>query len=140
MVLLPSFFGGFTRTYYANVPTLISSQLLEESRIRTSVYPTNDKRAHWRTYVRYGAWAEQFCRRRTGLDGRVCERYNTLAPSYLYDNDPYFSDFRRRFLTLLSFKFREFGSVTSLSILQAANDGVKKLDEDKSKGIEILSQ
>ena len=35
-------------------------------------------------------------------------------------------DFRRRFLSLLSFKFREFGSVTALSILEAANAGVKK--------------
>lgn len=36
---------------------------------------------------------------------------------------------------MLSFKFREFGSVTSLSVVEAANAGVKKLDEDKSKGI-----
>lgn len=35
-------------------------------------------------------------------------------------------DFRRRFLSLLSYKFREFGSVTALSILEAANAGVKK--------------
>ncbi|KAF4610814.1 hypothetical protein D9613_007060 [Agrocybe pediades] len=34
-------------------------------------------------------------------------------------------DFRRRFLTLLSYKFREFGSVTALSILEAANAGIK---------------
>ncbi|KAF8428438.1 DUF699-domain-containing protein [Boletus edulis BED1] len=32
-------------------------------------------------------------------------------------------DFRRRFLVLLSFKFREFGSVAALSILEAANAG-----------------
>ena len=43
-------------------------------------------------------------------------------------------DFRRRFLTLLSFKFREFGSVTALSVLEAANSGVKKLDENPSRG------
>jgi N-acetyltransferase 10 len=43
-------------------------------------------------------------------------------------------DFRKRFLSLLSFKFREFGSVTSLSVLEAANAGLKKIDEDKSKG------
>jgi len=42
-------------------------------------------------------------------------------------------DFRRRFLSLLSFKFREFGSVTALSVLEAANAGVKKLDEDTSR-------
>ncbi|KAH7885613.1 GNAT acetyltransferase 2-domain-containing protein [Phlebopus sp. FC_14] len=35
-------------------------------------------------------------------------------------------DFRRRFLSLLSFKFREFGSVTALSILEAANAGIMK--------------
>ncbi|KAF8955773.1 DUF699-domain-containing protein [Flammula alnicola] len=34
-------------------------------------------------------------------------------------------DFRRRFLTLLSYKFREFGSVTTLSVLEAANAGIK---------------
>ncbi|KAF7978671.1 hypothetical protein HWV62_45204 [Athelia sp. TMB] len=33
-------------------------------------------------------------------------------------------DFRRRFLTLLSFKFREFGSVTALSVLEAAAAGI----------------
>lgn len=34
-------------------------------------------------------------------------------------------DFRRRFLSLLSYKFREFGSVTALSILEAVNAGIK---------------
>ncbi|KZS93422.1 DUF699-domain-containing protein [Sistotremastrum niveocremeum HHB9708] len=34
-------------------------------------------------------------------------------------------DFRRRFLSLLSFKFREFGCVTALSVLEATNAGVK---------------
>ncbi|PSS34190.1 hypothetical protein PHLCEN_2v1757, partial [Hermanssonia centrifuga] len=42
-------------------------------------------------------------------------------------------DFRRRFLSLLSFKFREFGSVTALSVLEAANTGLKKLDEDPTR-------
>ncbi|GAA5823755.1 hypothetical protein JCM5353_008583 [Sporobolomyces roseus] len=32
-------------------------------------------------------------------------------------------DFRKRFISLLSFKFREFGSITALSILEAANAG-----------------
>ncbi|KAH0826252.1 GNAT acetyltransferase 2-domain-containing protein [Lanmaoa asiatica] len=41
-------------------------------------------------------------------------------------------DFRRRFLSLLSFKFREFGSVTALSILEAANAGVKKGGESNT--------
>ncbi|BGP27878.1 nucleolus protein [Rhodotorula toruloides] len=31
------------------------------------------------------------------------------------------NDFRKRFITLLSFKFREFGSITALSILEAAS-------------------
>ena len=44
-------------------------------------------------------------------------------------------DFRRRFLSLLSYKFREFGSVTALSILEAANVGIKDEDGDKMKGI-----
>ena len=48
-------------------------------------------------------------------------------------------DFRRRFLSLLSYKFREFGSVTALSILEAANMGIKDEDGDKMKGI-FLSQ
>jgi N-acetyltransferase 10 len=43
-------------------------------------------------------------------------------------------DFRRRFISLLSFKFREFGSVTALSVLEAANAGVKTLDENSSRG------
>ncbi|KAF8906316.1 GNAT acetyltransferase 2-domain-containing protein [Gymnopilus junonius] len=39
-------------------------------------------------------------------------------------------DFRRRFITLLSYKFREFGSVTALSILEAADRGIKDETED----------
>ncbi|KAJ6520530.1 GNAT acetyltransferase 2-domain-containing protein [Mycena sanguinolenta] len=42
-------------------------------------------------------------------------------------------DFRRRFLSLLSYKFREFGSVTALSILEAVNSGLKAADADSSK-------
>lgn len=53
-------------------------------------------------------------------------RYNTLLMYYV--------DFRRRFLSLLSFKFREFGSVTALSILEAANNGVKKLGAERTRG------
>ncbi|KIJ54078.1 hypothetical protein M422DRAFT_25043 [Sphaerobolus stellatus SS14] len=44
-------------------------------------------------------------------------------------------DFRRRFLTLLSFKFREFGSVTALSIIEAINSGIKRRDADSSINI-----
>ncbi|KAK7063629.1 RNA cytidine acetyltransferase [Favolaschia claudopus] len=46
-------------------------------------------------------------------------------------------DFRRRFLSLLSYKFREFGSVTSLSILEAVNNGLKTSDADSSKSREL---
>ncbi|KAF9048951.1 DUF699-domain-containing protein [Panaeolus papilionaceus] len=35
-------------------------------------------------------------------------------------------DFRRRFVSLLSFKFREFGCVTALSVLEAANAGINE--------------
>ncbi|KAF8550100.1 DUF699-domain-containing protein [Imleria badia] len=49
-------------------------------------------------------------------------------------------DFRRRFLSLLSFKFREFGSVTALSILEAANAGVKKGGEgDHSPSTRVIA-
>ncbi|KDQ51270.1 hypothetical protein JAAARDRAFT_185315 [Jaapia argillacea MUCL 33604] len=34
-------------------------------------------------------------------------------------------DFRKRFLSLLSYKFRDFGSVMALSVLEAASAGVK---------------
>ncbi|KAL5482507.1 NAT10 [Sanghuangporus weigelae] len=44
-------------------------------------------------------------------------------------------DFRRRFLSLLSFKFREFGSVMALSILGAADEGLKRLDSDSAREI-----
>ena len=42
------------------------------------------------------------------------------------------SDFRRRFLTLLSYNFREFGSVTALSVIEAANAGAKSADQGQS--------
>ncbi|KAJ7726390.1 GNAT acetyltransferase 2-domain-containing protein [Mycena metata] len=48
-------------------------------------------------------------------------------------------DFRRRFLSLLSYKFREFGSVTALSILEAVNTGLKTVDADRSKSRELNS-
>ena len=68
----------FVRT---NVPRLINSQLLEEGGICPSVYSTDDKRTHRRAYMPHVAWAEQLCRRRIGLDGRICERY-TYDPIY----------------------------------------------------------
>ncbi|KAI0338986.1 DUF699-domain-containing protein [Trametopsis cervina] len=58
---------------------------------------------------------------------------NSSAEDELQWLSEFAKDFRRRFLTLLSFKFREFGSVTALSVLEAANAGVKKLDEDASR-------
>ena len=50
-------------------------------------------------------------------------------------------DFRRRFLTLLSFKFREFSSAMALSIIGAADEGVRRLEEGglSSLGIQGLS-
>jgi N-acetyltransferase 10 len=48
------------------------------------------------------------------------------------------TDFRRRFLTLLSYKFREFGSVTALSVLEAANVGVKSIDNSESYSMYIF--
>ncbi|KAI0287271.1 GNAT acetyltransferase 2-domain-containing protein [Russula brevipes] len=44
------------------------------------------------------------------------------------------NDFRRRFLTLLSFKFREFNSIMGLSVLEAANAGIKYLDSKRRPG------
>ena len=44
-------------------------------------------------------------------------------------------DFRRRFLTLLSFKFREFNSIMGLSVLEAANVGVRYLEPDGKQGL-----
>jgi N-acetyltransferase 10 len=43
-------------------------------------------------------------------------------------------DFRKRFLKLLSFNFREFSSVMGLSVLEAANAGVKYSKSDKMPG------
>lgn len=58
-----------------------------------------------------------------------------VALSFCYEAlaDDLCQDFRRRFLNLLSFKFREFGSVTALSVLEAAKAGVKKLDDDPTR-------
>ena len=42
-----------------------------------------------------------------------------------------FLDFRCRFLALLLYNFREFGSVTSLSVIGAANAGTKSTDQDQ---------
>lgn len=60
---------------------------------------------------------------------------NTSTNSELEWLGEFAKDFRRRFLSLLSFKFREFGSVTSLSILEAANNGVKILGDDGTKAL-----
>jgi N-acetyltransferase 10 len=60
-----------------------------------------------------------------------------LVPQSQIDS---FKDFRRRFLSLLSFGFREFGSVAALGVLEAANAGVKKVDEDESRGSLISSK
>ncbi|TFY62510.1 hypothetical protein EVJ58_g3813 [Rhodofomes roseus] len=60
---------------------------------------------------------------------------NTSADSELEWLGEFARDFRRRFLSLLSFKFREFGSVTALSILEAASNGVKKLGSERTKDL-----
>ncbi|CCL99539.1 uncharacterized protein FIBRA_01557 [Fibroporia radiculosa] len=58
---------------------------------------------------------------------------NTSTDEELQWLGEFAKDFRRRFLSLLSFKFREFGSVTALSILEAANNGAKRLAQDSAK-------
>ncbi|KAG6860009.1 hypothetical protein C0995_000613 [Termitomyces sp. Mi166 len=45
-------------------------------------------------------------------------------------------DFRRRFLSLLSYKFRDFGSVTALSVLEAVTAGLKKHDAEKVQDLD----
>lgn len=42
------------------------------------------------------------------------------------------ADFRKRFLALLSYKFREFTSATSLSIIEAATAGAKRDDSRRA--------
>jgi N-acetyltransferase 10 len=49
------------------------------------------------------------------------------------------SDFRRRFIQLLSYKFREFGSIAALSILEAANAGATNSIGNESRGTTIPS-
>jgi hypothetical protein len=61
---------------------------------------------------------------------KVCE---TPWPLMLIALTVFNSDFRRRFLTLLSYNFREFGSVTALSVIEAANSGAKSTEKDHSK-------
>ncbi|GJE88847.1 hypothetical protein PsYK624_049340 [Phanerochaete sordida] len=58
---------------------------------------------------------------------------NSSADDELQWLGEFAKDFRRRFLTLLSFKFREFGAVTALSVLEAANAGVRALDADPAR-------
>jgi tRNA(Met) C34 N-acetyltransferase TmcA len=67
------------------------------------------------------------------MAGRICKRYRN---DWSHDANLTLIclDFRRRFLSLLSYKFREFGSVTALSILEAANAGTKTTTDSKSKG------
>ncbi|KAF8915395.1 DUF699-domain-containing protein [Mucidula mucida] len=66
---------------------------------------------------------------------------NSSADSELEWLAEFAVDFRSRFLTLLSFpKFRDFGSVTALSILEAVNNfaGVKELDK-QGGGVKALT-
>ncbi|OCH85192.1 DUF699-domain-containing protein [Obba rivulosa] len=58
---------------------------------------------------------------------------NSSAESELEWLGEFAKDFRRRFLSLLSFKFREFSSVMGLSVLEAANVGIKMLGDSQTK-------
>ena len=50
-----------------------------------------------------------------------------------------FLDFRCRFLTLLLYNFREFDSITSLSVIGAANAGAKSTEQDQpTRGQSLL--
>jgi N-acetyltransferase 10 len=49
-------------------------------------------------------------------------------------------DFRKRFLSLLSFKFREFAAVTALSVIEAANSGIKVSSEEQHGSYHIDCQ
>ncbi|GLB38826.1 putative RNA cytidine acetyltransferase with specificity toward both 18S rRNA and tRNAs [Lyophyllum shimeji] len=60
---------------------------------------------------------------------------NSSTESELEWLQEFAKDFRKRFLSLLSFKFREFGSVTALSVLEAANAGLKMHDADTTKDL-----
>ena len=80
-------------------------------------------------------WPELLNGGRTPMARGVRQRYEALSEFCHFTKRATSPDFRRRFLSLLSFKFRDFGSVTALSVLEAANAGVKKLDEDASRGL-----
>ncbi|KAI0052738.1 DUF699-domain-containing protein [Auriscalpium vulgare] len=68
----------------------------------------------------------------TGEHSMVMVRgLNSSDPGDLDWLGEFSKDFRRRFISLLSFKFREFGSVMGLSVLEAANSGVKFLGSGK---------
>nr|CDI52152.1 conserved hypothetical protein [Melanopsichium pennsylvanicum 4] len=41
------------------------------------------------------------------------------------------ADFRKRFISLLSYKFREFSTITALTVLEAATQGARLADEDQ---------
>ncbi|XP_006462977.1 hypothetical protein AGABI2DRAFT_224663 [Agaricus bisporus var. bisporus H97] len=45
-------------------------------------------------------------------------------------------DFRKRFVSLLSYKFREFGSVTALSVLEAAHSGIRTKEGESKDEIQ----
>ncbi|KDE04702.1 hypothetical protein MVLG_04842 [Microbotryum lychnidis-dioicae p1A1 Lamole] len=51
-------------------------------------------------------------------------------------------DFRKRFIALLSYKFREFSTVSALSVLEAANQGIytstTEEDEERRVGGDVL--
>ncbi|KAH9899674.1 hypothetical protein C8Q73DRAFT_663309 [Cubamyces lactineus] len=71
-----------------------------------------------------------------GLNSSMESELKWLAEFVKDEPSAAHADFRRRLLSLLSFEFREFGSATALSVPEVANAGLKKLDEDPSRGID----
>lgn len=59
------------------------------------------------------------------LEGRDRQWLGAYSQGTHYIKNTLTVDFRRRFLSLLSFEFRKFPSVLSLSIIEAANAGAK---------------
>ncbi|KAJ3561455.1 hypothetical protein NP233_g10184 [Leucocoprinus birnbaumii] len=59
------------------------------------------------------------------------------VPLYIRQTQSELTDFRKRFLALLAYKFREFGSVTALSVLEGAEFGISKntdRENEKTQG------
>jgi N-acetyltransferase 10 len=59
------------------------------------------------------------------LEGRDKAWLGAYAEGIIFDHPGLTTDFRRRFSSLLSFEFRKFSSVLSLSVIEAAQAGFK---------------